>query len=112
MHHCIPWRMCDLLALGACPVLDQPPKTVWPIPLRDGSHYSTLNLLTSPGRPTAEEESYRCVPDVLDSLLCESERVERLRGATADYFDQHLQPEHVGRSICEAVTRRMRAITV
>ena len=112
MHHCVPWRMCDLLALGACPVLDQPLKTVWPVPLRNGSHYSTLNLVTSPGRPTADEESYRCVHDVLDSLLCDSERVERLRRATADYSDEHLQPEHVGRSICEAVTRRVRAIAV
>jgi hypothetical protein len=112
MHHCVPWRMTDLLALGACPVLDQPPKTVWPVPLREGSHYSALNLVTSPDQPMADDDSYRCVPDLLDSLLRDSERVERLRGATADYFDHHLQPERVGRSICEAVTRRVRAITV
>jgi hypothetical protein len=112
MHHCVPWRMTDLLALGACPVLDQPPKTVWPVPLREGLHYSALNLLTSPGRPTADEASYRCVPDLLDCLLCDSERVERLRGATADYFDRHLRPELVGRSICDAVARRVSAIAV
>jgi hypothetical protein len=104
MHHCIPWRMCDLLALGTGTVLDQPPKTVWPVPLSDGEQYVTLGLDTAPGRPTAGDDAYRRVPELLDELVNDAGRVDRLRHAAATYFDRHLRPEQVGRHICEAVS--------
>lgn len=103
MHHCVPWRMFDLLALGGCPVLDQSPKTVWPVPLVEGKHYWALNLRTSPEQPMALDASYKCIPDLLDALLSDKHRLEQMRGATAEYFDQHLRPERVGQYICETV---------
>ena len=69
MHHCVPWRMCDLLALGTCPVLDQKPRTLWPVPLREGEHYWTLNVHLGPGQTVASDASYQAIPELLNDYL-------------------------------------------
>lgn len=111
MHYCVPWRMCDLLAMGTCPVLDQAPKTLWPVPLREGEHYWTLNLDLGHGQTVASDASYQAVPDLLNSYLELGGRAGQMRHATASYFDRNLQPERIGQQICETVLGRMNPLS-
>jgi hypothetical protein len=106
MHQCVPWRLCDLLALGACPVLDQAPKTIWPVPLQEGEHYWNLKLTTSLSRPTADDDSYRRIPDLIDDFVQNKRQTEHIRHSVAEYFDHYLHPDRVGQQICEAVMHR------
>jgi hypothetical protein len=103
MHQCVPWRMCDLLALGTCPVLDQNPKTLWPVPLREGEHYWTLNLHLACGQAVASNASYQAIPELLNAYLGLEDHAREMRRATAAYFDQNLEPERLGHQICETV---------
>lgn len=105
MHACVPWRMCDLLAMGACPVLDQRPKTLWPAPLCLGKHYWSLDAETSLARPVAADDAYRAIPELLGGVIADAVRTAETRRATADYFDRYLAPESVGRQIRETTGR-------
>jgi hypothetical protein len=67
MHFCIPWRMTDLLALGACPILDSSPFTRWPRPLVAGENYLCLDLKWSPRKMVAGEEEYRALPAAIET---------------------------------------------
>jgi hypothetical protein len=103
MHACVPWRMTDMLALGACPVLDQPPLTVWPEPLREGVHFLQLGALATPGACIADERAYSDIPARLEQVLADDRLVREIRANAADYFDRHLAPEAVGRCFLEIV---------
>lgn len=102
VEDCIPWRMVDLLAMGACTVLDQPPRTRWPRPLAEGEHFLSLDLAPPPGRALADEDAYRAIPDRLAALLADP-ATDAVRRSAAAYFDQFLSPAAVGRQLCEAV---------
>ena len=81
VEDCIPWRMTDLLAMGACPVLDQRPFTIWPQPLQEGdSHYLSLEAHTPVDRATADDSAYQSIPSRLDSILASDvpEEVENI----------------------------------
>ncbi|WP_173045710.1 hypothetical protein [Nitrospira sp. KM1] len=103
MHHCVPWRMCDQLALGSCTVLDQHPKTQWTVPLVEGEHYLSLNTSTSPDQPVAMDTEYRLIPSLLEEFLGNPKKVVATARASRNYFDEILDPKQVGRQICETV---------
>jgi hypothetical protein len=103
MHACVPWRMIDLLALGACPVLDQPVLTVWPEPMREGVHFLHLGAVATPGACMANERAYSDIPARLEQFLTDDRLVREIRANAADYFDRHLAPEAVGRCFFETV---------
>jgi hypothetical protein len=107
MHYCVPWRMCDLLCLGTCPVLDQNPRTLWPVPLREGEHYWTLNLHLARGQALASDASYGAIPELLNAYLGLEAPAGQMRHATAAYFDQNLQPKRLGQQIFETVLSRI-----
>jgi hypothetical protein len=98
-HHCMSWRMTDLLALGACTVLDQHPKTLWPAPLVPGQHYYSLNATTSNENPVAPNSSYAMIPELLEDLLHRRDLQADMRRLSGDYFDTHLHPMQIGRQI-------------
>lgn len=104
MHHCIPWRMCDSLAMGSCTVLDQPPKTIWPVPLNEAEHFWAAAAVTTPDRPTADPDAYRAFAELVEGCLREPERIDQMRRSAADYFDRHLDPGRVGQLICETIS--------
>ena len=56
MHHCVPWRMMDVLAMGGCPVLDCDPYTLWPQPLERNQNYLSLDAAPPPGESLAYGE--------------------------------------------------------
>jgi hypothetical protein len=103
MHACVPWRMMDMLAIGAAPLLDQLPFTLWPHPLEEEKHFFSLGAITPSSRAVAEDAFYRDVPEMVMSLLTTSERIDAMRGTTAGYFDEHVSPNAVGAHMCGAV---------
>lgn len=95
MHLCHPWRVLDLLCMGACIVYDSVPPPRWPVPLEEGVHYVDCGLeRPDDGAPAPDERYGRLVPTVA-GLLADPERMARLRGNAARYFDEHAAPEKV-----------------
>lgn len=107
MHQCIPWRVSDLFALGACPILDQAPKTIWPIPIVQGQHFHSLNIETSHDRPVGAASNYDGIPELLRRMLDKKDRNQEIRKQTASYFDAHLELSQVGRHICNIVLSKL-----
>jgi hypothetical protein len=105
MHNCVPWRFLDLLAMGACVALEQPPQTVWPPPLLAGEHYADLGARTDVARPLATDAEYAAIPDRLGRLLQDAAQVDRLRAGAAAYFDAHASPAAVGRYLLDQVAK-------
>jgi len=109
MHHCVPWRMSDVLALGACTVLDQPPKTVWPVPLVEGTHFLSLDVQTTTAQSVASDVQYEFIPDVLENYLTKDRQRSEMSRAAVKYFEDCLDPKSVGQRMCEAVERFARS---
>jgi len=103
MHHCVPWRMSDVLAMGACTVLDQPPKTVWPVPLVEGTHFLSLDVQTTTAQPVASDAQYEVIPQVLEHYLVKDEQRLEMTRAAVKYFEECLDPKSVGQRMCDAV---------
>ena len=103
MHSCIPWRMADLLAMGACPVLDQLPRSKWPVPLIEGGHFLSLAAATHADTLLASDQQYAAIPQRLRQFLSDKEKLRSIRENNCQYFDRHLAPEAVGKYICDRV---------
>jgi hypothetical protein len=99
-HHCMPWRMTDMLALGACIVLDQHPKSICPISLLPTQHYYSLGTTTWDDEPVAFLHRYEAIPDRIDELLREPGLLQDTKQNAADYYDQWLAPARVGEQLC------------
>jgi hypothetical protein len=103
LHSCVPWRMIELLGMGACPALDQQPFTVWPQPLQEGVHYFNLGAASPPGAVVAEAARYDRIPAAVEEILADQDRLRRVSEANALLFDRHLEPPAVGRHVLEKV---------
>jgi hypothetical protein len=95
-HACVPWRMLDLLAMGACTVLDATMPAAWPVPLRDGVECSDCGIARPLDGTAAMDEEYAKLGSTLTGLLAEPETMERVRAAAALYYDTHAAPGRVG----------------
>jgi hypothetical protein len=99
-HHCMSWRMTDLLVLGACSVLDQHPKAICPVPFLHGQHYYSLDATTSNDEPVAPLDHYTVIPEMLEELLAKPALIEEIKRESARYFDHYLDPIQIGRQLC------------
>ena len=99
MHYCIPWRMHDLLAMGACPVLDQSPLTHWLEPLTENKNYFQLDCPVKKGFDIASEEGYQNIPLKIEKLLSNQEAIDLVKNENSKYFDRHLSPEKIASQI-------------
>lgn len=99
MHNCIPWRFMDMLAMGTCVVFDQPPQTVWPVPLEQGKHYLHLGLTTRGGRVCADDAKYAAAPELITGYARDKPAVDAIRSQATAYFDQHAHPVAVGQRL-------------
>lgn len=103
MHLCMPWRMADLLAMGSCPVLDQPPKSKWPVPLRQYENFLSMGAVPEPDSFVASDQAYAAIPDLLREFLSDEDRLRKIRENNCRYFDRNLAPDAVGKYICARV---------
>ncbi len=104
MHLCIPWRMIDLLAMGACILFDARPLPQWPVALESGVHYADMGI-DRPPYGQIEPREHAKVARAVDALLADERRQAALRSAAARYYDEHAAPERVADYVLETVSR-------
>jgi hypothetical protein len=104
-HLCIPWRMLDLLCMGAAVVVDAPFGPAWPEPLRTGVNFLDAGLQRPEDTSPAPLEQYDRVAETIMATLVEPGLLAEMRRANARYFDDHAAPERVG----EYIMGRLRA---
>lgn len=98
-HLCLPWRTLDLLAMGACVVMDAVPVPVWFEPLRrDVNFVPCMESRPDDTSPAAPEEYERIAPTVT-ALLQDEARMAAIRAGNAAYYDQHVAPQRLGEHI-------------
>jgi hypothetical protein len=102
LHYCVPWRMTGSLAVGSCIVLDRPPLSRWPEPLREQVNFLSLGALVAPGAPVATTAQYDEIPDRVEEWLTRPAALDDIGAANASYFDAYVEPEQVGRQIVAA----------
>lgn len=106
-HGCLPWGLSRTLGIGACIVLDQPPRSQWPEPLKEDENFLSLGTLT--GDPwLATDDQYRQIPERVDEWLRRPKELAEIRMANAAYFEQHLDPVRVGEFILQRSLREAR----
>ena len=103
LHYCVPWRMTGSLAVGSCIVLDRPPLSRWPEPLREGVNFLSLGALVAPGAPVATDAEYDEIPTRVEEWLRHPELLTEIGAENGRYFDGFLAPERVGRQVVAAV---------
>ncbi len=96
VHHCIPWRMVELLAMGCAIVLDRKPFSRWPEPLVAGEHFLDLALGVGPGCCVASDTDYEAIPARVEGWLASETLPPQLSTNAAQYFDHYAAPKRVG----------------
>lgn len=110
-HLCLPWRTLDLLAMGACVVMDAVPSPAWFEPLqRDVNFLACLDERPSDTSPAPDEEYGRIAP-VVSALLADEGRMAAVRQANARYFDEFAAPERVGAHMLEVLRAHVAGLT-
>jgi hypothetical protein len=104
MHQCIPWRVTGSLAMGSCLVLDQPPRSKWPQPLLEHTHFLSLDAPTAPGEPVASDRYYAEIPEKIEAWLSDDALTANIRRNNEEYFDRFLEPGRVGGHIVKEAT--------
>ena len=104
-HLCWSWRTIDVLAMGACIVLDAPPPPRWPVPIEPGIHVAECGVRRPDDTEAAVDSEYEKVPATIEALLAHPEDQQRLRDAAARYFDEHAAPEKVAQHVLGVASR-------
>jgi hypothetical protein len=89
---CIAWRMVDMLAIGACIVMDQAPFPHWPVPLQEGQNFLSLGLRISSDCGPAPVEDYEKIIGKMEEFLIDNSNLEKIANNNAMYFDIHAHP--------------------
>jgi hypothetical protein len=98
-HVCIPWRMIDLLCMGACVVFDAPPVQRWPSPLVSGVHYADCGIVRPLDGTAVADTEYAKVKPTIEDLLARPAQMEALRAAAGRYFDDHAAPARIAQYV-------------
>lgn len=107
MFYCTPWRLIDMLAMGACPVLDRSPYTIWPQPLKENTNFFSLNIDVGPWQPIAPDEQYAKIPVELEKLLSDGKNIDRISNNNTQYFDHYVDPQKLGKYIIQTVENKL-----
>lgn len=84
-------------------MLDQLPRSKWPVPLIEGGHFLSLAAATHADTLLASDQQYAAIPQRLRQFLSDKEKLRSIRENNCQYFDRHLAPEAVGKYICDQV---------
>jgi hypothetical protein len=102
-HLCIPWRMIDLLAMGACPMLDHDPFPQWPTPLQKSINYLSVEIARPSDSSSGPVEDYEKVPNIVEAMLRNNELLDYVRHNNRYYFERYAAPRAVGEYIVHAL---------
>lgn len=92
---CIPWRMVEMLCMGACLLLDRTPFPSWPVPLVEMENFVSLNLEITEDCGPAPLRQYDGIARKLIALTDDPGLQERIRASNRIYFDHHAHPSKV-----------------
>ena len=96
-HHCVSWRMTDLLCMGACVMLEGAPYPQWYAPLVRGRHYADAGCRMSPDFTLPDKSRYASITGNVLALLENHQTMSRMREAGIDYFERYAEPSAVAR---------------
>ena len=104
-HLCISWRMMDLLAMGACIMVDGSPQPQWPEPLRDGINFADAGCTLSSDYRLPDDIDYLKLADRVSALIGNEEKVRALAANNARYFDKHADMPAISAYILSQVSQ-------
>jgi hypothetical protein len=78
-HLCIPWRMCDLLCMGASIVTDSVPYINWPVPLQLLKNFISLGINRPPNGSPAHIEEYHKINYIMEQILEQESLQQEIR---------------------------------
>lgn len=107
-HHCISWRMTDLLCMGACIVMDKAPYPQWPVPLERGRHFVECDCGFTPDFSPPSKERYDNIRKVIEGLLNDEPAQEQYRKNCQEYFDLYETPQHVAAYIIDTLKSKVK----
>lgn len=102
-HHCIPWRMLDLLCMGTCIVYDQVPYPQWPAPLLPDRNYLDCGCALGPDESLPFQKDYDRITNVIVKLLSDSRTRRKIGRNNARYFDNNASPTQVAEYVIDAI---------
>jgi len=102
-HHCVSWRMTDLLCMGACVMYEGAPFPQWYAPLICNRHFVHAGCRLGPDFSLPEQRRYDDIPHKIMSLLEKPEMMCRLRESAQDYFERYVHPSAVARYVMAQV---------
>ena len=100
-HLCMSWRMLEMLAMGACIVVDATPFPSWYVPFRDDVNFVNCGLDRPPDTSPAPDDQYELIVPTIQSLLEDAELMAHIRGNNAAYFDDYAAPQKLGAHIVD-----------
>lgn len=106
-YMCIPWRMIDLLCMGACMVTDMDFEPQWPAPLVPGKEYISAGISRPADTSAAPPEEYEKLQQTMAKLLADKTRIAEIKMSSADYFDRQAAPAKVGHYIHQKIQERL-----
>ena len=101
---CIPWRMVDLLCLGACVVLDNVPYPAWPVSLAHQKNFYSLDLRVRPEAEHASDSDYAGMVEKVHALLADPALQQTIRENNQAYFERHAHPVRVAEYLIKTVS--------
>lgn len=96
-HLCMPWRMIDLLCMGACVAFDSMPWPEWPEPLRPNGNFADCGLPRTTEERARPDEAYASIPDTVHGLLNAPRLMQDIRENNIRYFEGHAAPQQVAK---------------
>lgn len=100
---CIAWRMVDMLAIGACIVMDQAPFPKWPVPLQEGRNFLSLGLRITSDCGPAPLKDYEKIVGKMEMFLNDPTILQKIGENNARYFDKYAHPLRVAQYVLEKV---------
>lgn len=98
-HLCIPWRMLDLLCMGACILMDAEPIPQWPYPLKERVNFVHCGINRPLDTSPAQMNEYSNVANSALRLLDNDKLISLISSNNIKYFDTHANFQAVGNYI-------------
>jgi hypothetical protein len=107
-HDCLSFKMVDYCSIGAAVVADYTPTTRWPVPVRPGQNFLSLDL-SGPDRDLSDrefdvlrqeyvEKVRRALPQFLDDALA-----ARIGANNYAYFNDHVADGAAARAVLDDI---------
>ena len=91
-------------------VKDSRPLPAWPVPLINGTNYVSLDLNRGTGTEAARIEEYSFAKGVIEELIKDKQRRDKISKANCEYFDKYVTTTAVGQYVKNIVDKEFRGM--